>query len=40
LDLAPDNREATPRKGARSTSTRAHEVEQTHPREVELDTII
>jgi hypothetical protein len=32
LELAADKREATPRKGARSTSTNAHEVKLTHPR--------
>jgi hypothetical protein len=31
LEVAADIREATPRKGARSTLASAHEVEQTHP---------
>jgi hypothetical protein len=41
LELAGNNREATPGKGARSTSPIALEVEQTHPSSmgVELDTI-
>jgi hypothetical protein len=33
LEVAADSREATPGKGAHSTSTIAHEVEYTHPRE-------
>jgi hypothetical protein len=38
MELEAESREATPGKGARSTSTTAHEVKHTHPMGVELDT--